>query len=171
MPWGKSLRALAAASLLAAAGGVVVSARAATPALPPVPLATADGPCGPGPKPETGTQGRVSMADVARGRAAQGYTCNTEARSHYGRTGGFKVFRYVDPAGHVCAFYDSTLLFPTAPLLNPTGRLGVRVLDMSDTAHPVQTDALPMHAMLSPPEPRSPDPNRSVLAPHPANRA
>ena len=28
------------------------------------------------------------------------------------RPGGFKVFRYVDDAGHVCAFYDSTPLFP-----------------------------------------------------------
>src|SRR5947209_2243632 len=164
MPWGKSLRALAAASLLAAAGGVVVSARAATPALPSVPPATADGPCGRGRKPETGTQGPVSTAAVASGRAAQGYTCNTEARSHYGRTGGFKVFRYVDPAGHVCAFYDSTLLFPTAPLLSPTQRLGVFVLDMSDTAHPKQTDALTTPAMLSPHESLSLSASRGILA-------
>ena len=27
-------------------------------------------------------------------------------------TGGYRVERYVDKAGHECAFYDSTLLFP-----------------------------------------------------------
>ena len=30
-----------------------------------------------------------------------------------GETGGFKVLRYVDKAGHECAYYDTTLLFPT----------------------------------------------------------
>src|SRR4029077_19006696 len=71
------LGAVAAALLLGATGGGVVIARAATPALPVVPAAIADGPCGPGSKPET-TQGRVSTADVTSGRAAQGYTCNAE---------------------------------------------------------------------------------------------
>jgi hypothetical protein len=158
------LGACAAALLLGAAGGSVVVARAADPALPAVPAATPDAQCGPGSKPETGTQGRVSTADVASGRAAQGYTCNTEVRAHYGRTGGFKVFRYIDTAGHECAFYDSTLLFPTAPALNPTGRLGVFVLDMSDPAHPVQTDALTTPAMLSPHESLSLDTKRGLLA-------
>ncbi|MBV9412223.1 MAG: hypothetical protein JO148_11545, partial [Acidimicrobiia bacterium] len=96
--------------------------------------------------------------------AAQGYTCNAEVKGHYGRTGGFKVFRYIDTAGHECAFYDSTLLFPTAPALNPTGRLGVFVLDMSDPAHPVQTDALTTPAMLSPHESLSLDTKRGLLA-------
>jgi hypothetical protein len=149
--------------MLSGAGGVVV-ARAATSALPSVPAAISDGPCGPGSKPETGTQGRVSAADVKSGRAAQGYTCNTEVKGHYGRTGGFKVFRYIDTAGHECAFYDSTLLFPTAPLLAPTQRLGVFVLDMSDPAHPVQTDALVTPAMLSPHESLSLDAKRGLLA-------
>src|SRR5205807_3216861 len=98
------------------------------------------------------------------GRAAQGYTCNTEVVSHYGRTGGFKVFRYGDPAGHECAFYDSTLLFPTAAVLSPTQRLGVFVLDMSAPAHPVQTDALTTPAMLSPHESLSLDAKRGLLA-------
>jgi hypothetical protein len=155
------ISACAAALMLGAAGGSVVVARAADPAVPP---AIADGPCGPGSKPETGTQGRVSAADVKSGRAAQGYTCNTEVRGHYGRTGGFKVFRYIDNAGHECAFYDSTLLFPTAPALNPTGRLGVFVLEMTDPAHPVQTDALTTPAMLSPHESLSLDAKRGLLA-------
>ncbi|MBV9040100.1 MAG: hypothetical protein JOZ68_03810 [Acidimicrobiia bacterium] len=163
MRGARSFSVFAAALLLAGSGGLV-GAHAATSTLPTVPPAIADAPCGPGSKPETGTQGRVSAADVASGRAAQGYTCNTEIRSHYGRTGGFKVFRYIDAAGHECAFYDSTLLFPTAAALNPTQRLGVFVLDMADPAHPVQTDALTTPAMLSPHESLSLDTKRGLLA-------
>lgn len=157
------LGVVAAALLLASAGGSVGLVRAAQSPLPDVPAATPDGPCGPGSKPETGTQGRVSTADVNSGRAAQGYTCNTEVKGHYGRTGGFRVYRYIDNAGHECAFYDSTLLFPTAPLLNPTQRLGVFVLDMSDPAHPVQTDALTTPAMLSPHESLNLNTKRGLL--------
>src|SRR2546421_4831329 len=155
-------RAMAAACVLVAAGGVS-RVRAAAPAAPdagPTPKAQ----CGPGSKPETGPQGRVSTAEVMSGRAAQGYTCNTEVVSHFGRTGGFKVFRYIDPAGHECAFYDSTLLFPTAVGTNPGQRLGVFVLDMSDPAHPVQTDTLTTPAMLSPHESLSLNVKRGILA-------
>ena len=146
--------------MLVAAGGAT-AVRAAEPSVPPP---TPKAQCGPGSKPETGPQGRVSMADVQSGRAAQGYTCNAEVVGHYGRTGGFKVFRYIDTAGHECAFYDSTLLFPTAPLLSPTERLGVFVLDMSDPAHPKQTDALTTPAMLSPHESLSLSASRGILA-------
>ena len=51
--------------------------------------------------------------DYDSGRAARGYTCNTRTVSHTNGSGGFKVFRYVDDAGRVCAVYDSTLLFPS----------------------------------------------------------
>jgi hypothetical protein len=56
------------------------------PAVPP-----AD--CGPGSLPETSTQGRVPAEDYESGRAAQGYTCNTEQVSHQGSSGGFKALR------------------------------------------------------------------------------
>ena len=74
--------------------------------------------CGPGSRPESGTQGRVSPDDHASGRAAKGFTCNTELVGQYtkpnaqGTVGGFKVERYVDAAGHDCAYYDTTLLWP-----------------------------------------------------------
>src|SRR5207253_4309834 len=129
-------KAVAAASVLLAAGGMG-SVRAAAPSGPdsgPTPRAQ----CGPGSKPETGAQGRVSATDVASGRAAQGYTCNTEVVSHYGRTGGYRVHRYVDASGNACAFYDSTLLFPTNALAGSTHQTGVFVLDMSNPAQPVQ---------------------------------
>ena len=129
----KALRAVAAALLLVGAGGVRL-AHAADPAVDPGP--TPKAPCGPGSKPETSIQGRVPASDVASGRAAQGYNCNTELVSHYGRAGGYRVHRYVDAAGHECAFYDSTLLFPVNTLATPTKSPGVFVLDMHDPPTP-----------------------------------
>src|SRR3954464_4661196 len=60
------------------------------------------------------TQGRAPIDDVASGRAAKGYLCNATQISHIGNSGGYRVERYVDKAGHECAFYDSTLLWPTS---------------------------------------------------------
>src|SRR5207247_429151 len=90
--------AVAASAVLVAVGGVGALHASARPYASPTPKAR----CGPGSRPETGVQGRVSNADVARGRAAKGYTCNADLVSHYGTSGGFKVFRYVDPVGHEC---------------------------------------------------------------------
>lgn len=119
------------------------------------PAATPQAACGPGAKPESGMQGRVSQADHDSGLAAQGFSCNTELVGSYvrptviGTVGGFKVERYVDAAGHECAYYDTTLLFPSNLL---DTNVGVNVLDMSDPANPVLTDRLITPAMLSPHE-------------------
>jgi hypothetical protein len=121
---------------------------------PPV-LATPRADCGPGSRPETGTQGRVSPEDHESGRAARGFTCNTELVGSYskpnaiGTVGGFKVERYVDAAGHECAYYDTTLMWPTN-ILDAEG--GVNVLDMADPANPVLTDRLLTPAMDTPHE-------------------
>lgn len=111
--------------------------------------------CGAGDRPETGMQGRVSQEDHDTGRAAAGFSCNTELVGQYivpnaiGTVGGFKVERYVDKAGNECAYYDSTLLFPTNVLdIN----VGVNVLDMSDPANPTLVDRLVTPAMDSPHE-------------------
>src|SRR5918999_2625022 len=118
---------------------------------PLLPTPRAD--CGPGSRPETGIQGRVSPEDHESGRAAMGFTCNTELVGSYtkpnavGSVAGFKVERYVDAAGHDCAYYDSTLMFPTN-LFDLEG--GVNVLDMADPANPVLTDSLVNPAMDSP---------------------
>src|SRR3954447_13068333 len=141
-------RLLAAAVAAVTALVVTHSAVGAAPA--PTPPALSDAACGPGSLPEA-TQGRAPSADYSSGRAAQGYTCNTEVVGHYGKSGGFKVLRYVDPAGHVCAYYDSTLLFPKDAVTNAEGP-GVFVLDMTDPSHPVVTDTLKIPAMLSPHE-------------------
>jgi hypothetical protein len=119
--------------------------------------------CGPGSLPETGLQGRVSTVDVADGRAAKGYTCNTTTGAHFGTTGGYRVWRYVDSSGHTCAYYDTTLLFPTNALEGSTHRTGVFVLDMTDPAHPVQTDTLVTPAMQSPHESLNLNTQRGLL--------
>ena len=121
------------------------------PPLTPTPRAQ----CGPGSRPETGVQGRVSPDDHASGRAAKGFTCNTELVGQYskpnaqGTVGGFKVERYVDAAGHDCAYYDTTLMWPTNAL-DQEG--GVNVLDMADPAHPAFTTRLVTPAMDTPHE-------------------
>jgi hypothetical protein len=137
--------------------------QALEPPLEPTPKAD----CGPGSRPETGIQGRVSRADHESGRAAEGYTCNAEVVGHYGKEtpfgtiGGFKVERYVDDAGHECAYYDTTLMYPTNLL---DEEAGVNVLDMSDPANPKLTDRLLTPAMLSPHESLVLSEKRGILA-------
>lgn len=100
--------------------------------------------CGPGAKPETGRQGRVTLAEFVSGRAEEGYFCNTRTAGHFGETGGFQVQRYTDATGRTCAYYDSTLLFPIDAR---NGALGTTVLDMTDPSKPVQTATLRSPAM------------------------
>jgi hypothetical protein len=144
----------------------VQAAPAVRRAEPPL-LATPRARCGPGSRPETGIQGRVPRSDHQSGRAARGYTCNTRLVGSYekpnvlGSVGGFKVERYVDSAGHECAYYDTTLLFPTN-IFDLEG--GVNVLDMSDPARPVRTARLLTPAMLSPHESLVVSQQRGVLA-------
>lgn len=129
--------------------------------------------CGPGARPEPGLQGRVSAEDVASGRATLGYWCNTELVSRFGNTGfpggsgGYKVYRYTDTAGHECGYYDSTLLFPlnaTTQGAQGANLTGVYVLDMSDPGHPVRTESLLTPAMQSPHESLSFNAERGLLA-------
>lgn len=139
------------------------------PSTPPgaVPFAPPKAICGAGSRPELSMQGRVTKAEHDSGRAAEGYTCNTELiGSHVipgaiGTVGGFKVERYTDAAGHDCAYYDSTLAFPTNLL---DGEMGVNVLDMSDPTQPVLTERLVSLAMLSPHESLVVNAQRGVLA-------
>src|SRR4051794_40657887 len=118
--------------------------------------------CGAGALPETDVQGRVPTSDYDSGRTAQGYQCNAEQIGHEGESGGFRVHRYVDGAGHECAYYDTTLLVGTQLLLG--NNAGVAVLDMTDPAHPVRTTTLSTPAMLSPHESLNLNQARGLLA-------
>ncbi len=132
-----------------------MSAATAAPRVEPPLEATPQGACGPGSDPEPDLQGRVPAADHASGRAAEGYSCNAERIGFFdgdvteGLAGGFKVHRYVDAAGHECAYYDTTLLLGLDLF---DGGAGVNVLDMSDPTSPVLTASLVTPAMLSPHE-------------------
>ncbi len=128
------------------------------PAAPPV-TAVPRAVCDADSKPEPGIQGRVPA-----GSAANGLWCNASLISHQGTSGGFKVLRYVDAAGHECAYYDTALLFPlNAVNLNSKG-IGVVVLDMADPAHPQQTDLLTEFPMLSPHESLNLNTARGLIA-------
>src|SRR5437868_11517211 len=106
--------------------------------------------CGPGSRPETSWQGRVPAKDYADGRAAKGYTCNTSLVSHFGDSRGYRVARYVDKHGHVCAFYDSTLLFPANALAGDPA--GTYAIDMSNPRKPAMTANLTTPGMDTPHE-------------------
>jgi hypothetical protein len=131
------------------------------PTLLPSPPAT----CGPGSHPLSGEQGRVPAAALFSPAGAHGYTCNLSVLSHQGSSGGYKVWRYVDHQGHVCAFYDTALVYPiNAISLAGPASTGVAVLNMADPAHPVQTDTLTSLPMLSPHESLNLNYTRGLLA-------
>jgi hypothetical protein len=150
----RSNRVLGAVAALALSLSNATATSAQQAPEPPL-IATPRADCGPGSRPETGIQGRVSPEDHASGRAAEGFTCNTELVGSYskpsaqGTVGGFKVERYVDAAGHECAYYDTTLQYPTNAL---DAEGGVNVLDMSDPTNPVLTERLLTPAMQTPHE-------------------
>ena len=125
------------------------------------PPATPKASCGAGSDPEPGLQGRVA-AD-APGRE-DGFRCNTELVGRFDSGGGYKVLRYVDDAGRECAYYDTTLLFPTNAVNLSKTPTGVAVLDMSDPAKPVRTASLVTPAMQSPHESLVLNEKRGLLA-------
>jgi hypothetical protein len=125
------------------------------PALPP-PI------CGPGSRPALGLDGRV----VPGPGSATGYWCNMREIGHEGSSGGYKVERYVDPTGHVCAYYDTTVLFPAnaGPATLDGHPTGTAALDMADPAHPVRTATLLTPAMQTPHESLLVNQRRGLLA-------
>jgi LVIVD repeat len=129
--------------------------RRAEPPLVPTPLES----CGPGSHEQPGVDGRVP-----EGSAKDGLNCNIKQVAHQGTEGGFKVYRYVDAAGHDCAYYDSTLMLPFNALNPGAGSVGVIVLDMSDPEHPKKTDTLTEPAMLTPHESLNVNTQRGLIA-------
>jgi hypothetical protein len=121
--------------------------------------------CGPGSRPLAGTQGRVPAAAVDSPAAARGWTCNLSVVGHEATPGGFRVWRYVDRAGHACAFYDTSLSSPLGVVSAAAGPTpGVAVLDMHDPAHPAVTAMLTSLAMLAPHESLNLNARRGLLA-------
>ncbi len=127
----------------------------------PAQLASPPAVCGPGSRPAPGLQGRVPANADPRG-----YECNLSVLGREGKTGGFKVERFVDKAGHECAYYDTTLLFPgNAASATLSGQpTGTAVLDLSDPTHPRRTATLVTPAMQTPHESLLVNPKRGLLA-------
>jgi hypothetical protein len=138
--------ALAAGTLGLVAGAPTAGGQAAA---EPAPTPRAE--CGPASRPEPDMQGRVPAESVTSGDALEGYRCNLEMVGRHGNSAGYKVHRYIDAAGRECAYYDSTLLFPTGLATHENGP-GVHVLDMTDPSKPVLTASLVTPAMQSPHE-------------------
>jgi hypothetical protein len=125
----------------------------------PAQVATPRAHCLSGSHREPGTQGRVPANS-----AKNSLHCNVDVVGHEGNFGGFRTYRYVDPHGHVCAFYDTSLLFPTNAV-NLTGDGGgVAVLDMSNPSHPRRTATLNDPTMDSPHESLNLNAKRGILA-------
>ena len=162
LPFSRRLPA-ALVLVVALIGSLMVLAGQAQTAEPPL-VATPKAKCGPGSRPESGRQGRVPTAEAKSGRSLQGYTCNTQKLASFGKSGGFKVERYVDKAGHECAYYDTTLLLPLDVGRNGTDLVGVFVLDMTNPAKPVRTESLVSPAMQTPHESVSLNQKRGLLA-------
>jgi hypothetical protein len=89
------------------------------PSLDPVPRPE----CAPGGNPETGIQGRVPAGST------NGFTCNTTLVGQHGSSGGYKALRFTDSSGRECAYYDTTLLFPSNVQTLSERPTGVAVLD------------------------------------------
>jgi len=120
--------------------------------------------CGPGSTPLKGMQGRVTQADVRSAAARKGWTCNVRRVARLSTPGGFRVWRYRDPAGHTCAFYDTSFTGPAniiSLLAGPT--LGVKVVDMSNPRRPRYTATLTSPAMLAPHESLNLNARRGLL--------
>ena len=133
----------------------------------PVPKAA----CGPGSHPETGLQGRVSLADIMSGRAAEGYRCNTElvgtelSRLRSGRSVASRFTATSTPPATsarstTCSFWSGPESWTSARASTP----GVAVLDMSDPAKPVRTATLSTLAMLTPHESLQVNQKRGLVA-------
>jgi hypothetical protein len=138
-----------------------------TPVFAPAPPVRATPPahCGSGSHPLTGMQGRVTRADLSLPEAPKGWTCNLAEVAHYATPGGFRVWRYTDPAGHTCAYYDTSFVTP-ANIISIAGgpSLGVEVLDVSNPDHPRHTATLTSLAMLAPHESLNLNAKRGLLA-------
>jgi hypothetical protein len=157
----RQLRVVVAIVVFVVSQVVVVRAEAA-PAVHPGPTPKAR--CGPGSRPEPGRQGQVTQKDVNSGRAARGFSCNTALLARFGPdSGGYRVHSYVDRAGRECAYYDSTLLFPSDVFEQRDSLPGVFVLDMSNPKRPVKMENLVTPAMLTPHESLSINPKRGLL--------
>ena len=81
----------------------------------------------------------ASAFRATEGTWAHGNQGDDEVIGKSGNTGGFRVHRYIDKSGRECAYYDTTLAFPSNAVNYNEQPTGVHVLDMSDPSKPRRT--------------------------------
>src|SRR5947209_19370399 len=114
-----------------------------------VPLAN----CRKGSKTESGIQGLTTPAEIAAGKATQGFNCNADIVGQYqGEGASWQLTAWKN-----CAYFDQRL---NAAEANP----GTVVLDVSDPTKPKPTAWLNDPAMLDPWESLKVNPARELLA-------
>jgi len=139
-------------------GGPGEKTSASTAQVQPQPAPVPRPECRPTDRKETDIQGRVPAGNP------EGFTCNADLVGHHGSSGGYKALRFIDKAGRECAYYDTTLLFPTNAQTLSERPTGVAVLDMSDPRNPKQTTSLLTPAMQTPHESLLLNERRGLLA-------
>jgi len=114
----------------------------------PVPKAV----CGPGDTPETALQGQVPIALRTQPGGFQGFSCNLKLLAQVrGEGANWQATEWREGRGKnrkACAYHGTAA--PSANTALPRQNYGVRVLDISDPAKPVNTAYLQTPAMLDP---------------------
>jgi uncharacterized protein (DUF305 family) len=95
--------------------------------------------CAKGDHPEDALQGEVTTADRKDGRSLRGYNCNLSLIGQYRGDGA----SWVDPTYGHCAYLTQSVIGDVL-----SGHAGVKVVDVSNPAHPHVTDVLRSPAML-----------------------
>jgi len=109
--------------------------------------------CRQGDKTEAGVQGLTTPAEIAAGKATQGFNCNADIVGQYqGEGASWQLTAWKN-----CAYFDQTL---NANEAHP----GTVVMDVSDPTNPKPTAWLNDNAMLDPWESLKVNPQRQLLA-------
>ncbi len=123
----------------------------------PIPLTVPKASCGAGDKVETALQGQVPAAMRAAGFT--GFNCNLQlAGQSRGDGGNWQSTQFVDKAGHKCGYHG------TGAVTAGRTQLGVRALDLTNSANPTHTVSLTTPAMLDPWESLKVNERRQMLA-------
>jgi len=114
----------------------------------PVPKAV----CGPGDRPEAALQGQVTADLRTTAAPFQGFSCNLQLLAQVkGDGANWQTAEWREGKGNnkkVCAYHGTAA--PSANTAYPRTNYGVRVIDISDPAKPVNTAYLTTTAMLDP---------------------
>lgn len=114
--------------------------------------------CRQGDKTESGMQGLTTPAEIAAGKATQGFNCNADIIGQYqGEGASWQLTAWKN-----CAYFDQRLV--GTPGSTNMAHPGTVVVDVTDPTNPKPTDWLAEPAMLDPWESLKVNPARQLLA-------